>query len=164
MTRGLTLIEVLISLTLLAVVISATAAWTSIAGHATSTNLEPGRWRSAANNVVELIHDDLVTGDFEPLSSRTSAKRQPRVTVEDSKLSIRTRIASSDGVSLMRQYRLNAITHELLASTDSDSHQGRVLLRNVDEFTAEINDERMQLTVTINSARFGSLSRRYILP
>jgi prepilin-type N-terminal cleavage/methylation domain-containing protein len=166
MKRGMTLIEVLVSLTLLTAVTAASAAWTTIAGHATSTHLEPGRWRSAATSVLQLIHDDIGTGDFEPQSTRSPEKESPRVIVEGGTLSIRTRITYSppEGVAPTRHYGLDGISHALLTSTEIHSQEQRLLLTGVDEFSCAMDEARTQLTVTIGSSHFGSVDRSYPLP
>jgi prepilin-type N-terminal cleavage/methylation domain-containing protein len=163
MTRGMTLIEVLISLALLTAVVSAAAAWTTIVGHATSTTLEPSRWRSAARNALQLIHDDILTGDFEP-PKQPRENADPTVTTEDGTLSIRSRIASPDGVAKMRHYRLDAMTQTLTTTIETDLQEQRRLMTGVDEFSCAIDDEHTLLAVTIASTQFGSLSRSYTLP
>ncbi|MCH8151425.1 MAG: hypothetical protein IH830_03515 [Planctomycetes bacterium] len=99
MRRGLTMIELLLAVSLLTPITLAIAAWTQVAARASASAAEPMRWRAAAEAALQLIHDDLVTGDFSgDFSSGFSgaqiggrSDQKPRVEVVDGMLRIRTR-------------------------------------------------------------------------
>jgi prepilin-type N-terminal cleavage/methylation domain-containing protein len=165
MKRGMTLIEVLVSLTLLTAIISAAATWTTIAGNAAGVQSEPSRWHRAAQNVLDLIHDDLVTGDFESDTKQAREQRPPKVSVENDSLGISTRLLSAGRIALSRHYQLDIDMNVLTTKEQpSDSPRGRVLLTDVDEFACAIDETRTRLTVRITSNQHGSLSRSYALP
>ena len=62
MRRGLTMIELMLAVSLLAVLMLAVTSWIQVTARAGATTIEPARWRGAAEAVLQLIHDDLVTG------------------------------------------------------------------------------------------------------
>src|SRR5262245_54931208 len=78
MSRGMTLLEVLVSLVLLSALSLASLAWTRVARELGSS-VQPLSWMSAAENVLEQVGLDLTTGDFEPAED----EKDPRVSVTD---------------------------------------------------------------------------------
>jgi prepilin-type N-terminal cleavage/methylation domain-containing protein len=168
MRRGLTLIEVLVSLALLSAIIAASASWTTVAGHSVTTHIEPSRWQHAAENVLDLIHDDIAVGDFPllPPEAARSQKVPPKVTIVDGNLVIRTRSTSPTQREAVHRYRLDELTHELQRSTagPTNATDTRVLLGDVDSFTVQINEQQTRLTVSITSSRVDTVSRSFTLP
>ncbi len=161
MRRGLTMIELLLALSLLAVVMLAVASWTQVTAQASATAAGPVHWRAAAEAMLQLIHDDLATGDFGP------EVRQTPVAVIDGVLEIHTRAgASSDLVGpVTHRYRLDASAREMKLEqrTASGRRRTHLLLDRVDQWKCAIDDERETLTVTIASREGSSVTRSYVL-
>ena len=114
MRRGLTMVELLLAVSLLTPITLAIAAWTQVAARASASAAEPMRWRAAAEAALQLIHDDLVTGDFAEGPTDPSS-HESHVEVDDGSLRIRTRAVGSEviiGPSLHR-YILDALSGEL---------------------------------------------------
>ena len=166
MRRGLTMIEVLVALGLLSALMLTVTSWIQTTVRA-STLAEPMRWRVAAEAVLQLIHDDLMTGDF--LSEQQRRRnRQPRVMVENGSLRIRTRavqVGDETGPTIHR-YELDTITDELGRTNEPKRgrHMTRLLLDDVDSFNCRIDEERTILTVNITSGAGQSIRRSYLLP
>lgn len=154
--RGLTLIEMLLALTLLAAIAGVTAAWTKTATQLASSAVEPARLRSAAQAVLEIIHDDLKTGDFVTHDS------VERVTCKDGSLRIQTR---DRGSVTVHTYRLKPQTETLeLLKGDSSNSASIVLVGSATRFDCEIDAARTVLTVAITMKDGAILARRYALP
>ncbi len=161
MKRGLTMIELLLALSLLTMVMLAVASWTQVTAQASATAAGPARWQAAAGAVLQLVHDDLATGDFGTNSPGT------RVAVIDGVLQIRTRAgASSDLVGpVTHHYKFDPHAHEVQLEQRKASGQRRthLLLDGVDEWQCEIDDERGILTVAITSSKGLTVARSYVL-
>ncbi len=143
--RGFTMIEVLVALTLLSVMMLAVATWTGIAA---TTGVELTRdlqWRTAANNLLQLIADDCAIGDFD---TRGAGPRPAASTVEldDSTLRIVTRSAA-DGPT-ERVYVYDPFTKRLtLRSQSLDARRNamtRPLLDHVLTWRCEIEEPTTQ--------------------
>lgn len=157
--RGLTMVELLLALALLAGLMVAVASWTQIAGLSGSELARPMRWRVAAEAVLQLIHDDLVTGDF----ADEEAASSPRVRVADDALSIDSREASIGPV--VCQYVLDTYSGRLLRRLPGSGHRSdRVLIDEVTRFACEIDEEQTELHIEIASRDGDAVSRRYLLP
>ena len=157
MKRGLTMIELLMALGLLAVLMVAVASWTQIAARASARAAQPTRWLTAAEATLELIGIDLLIGDFEP------NPRRPRVVVGDHRLQIRTRRSSSDDShgSVTHRYVFNAADHELRVEKRAVD---RILLDRVDGWRCTIDDQEQVLTVTSTARHGNRVTRSYLLP
>ena len=68
--RGMTLVELLIAIALLASMMTAVLSWTRLSMVASGEVAGSFLWESAADAVLTVIHDDVVTGDF-PASGKT---------------------------------------------------------------------------------------------
>ena len=164
MRRGLTMIELLLALSLLAVLMVAVASWIQVTVRAGASMAEPARWRGAAQTVFQLIHDDLVTGDL------GTAARQKHVEIIDRVLVVHTRARVSDDFTgpIAHRYKLDAPSHRLqLEQRLANGRRAtRHLLNDVGEWQCSIDDDQNTLTVTVSSrARAGEpISRRYNLP
>lgn len=139
--RGFTMIEVLVALTLLSVMMLAVATWTGIAA---TTGVELTRdlqWRTAANNLLQLIADDCVIGDFDTRGAGPGSAAGT-VELDDSTLRIVTRSAA-DGPS-ERVYVYDPFTKRLtLRSQPLDARRSattRPLLDHVLTWRCEIEE------------------------
>ena len=166
MRRGLTMIEVLVALGLLSALMLTVTSWIQTTARA-STLAEPMRWRVAAEAVLQLIHDELMTGDFLTEQQR-HRNRHPRVMVENGSLRIHTReVQGGDETGpTIHRYELDARTHELGTSNEPKRgrHKTRLLLDDVGRFDCRIDEEGTILTVSITSGAGQSSQRSYLLP
>ena len=162
--RGLTMIEVLVALGLLSALMLTVTSWIQSTARA-STLAEPMRWRVAAEAILQLIHDDLITGDFE---SEQKRNQQLRVMVENGSLRIRTRTVQggSETGSTIHRYRFDTLTSELGTTNEPERgrHTTRLLLDDVNSFDCRIDEEPALLTVSVTSSAGQSIQRSYLLP
>lgn len=166
MRRGLAMIEVLVALGLLGALVFTLTSWIQTTARA-STLAEPVRWRVAAEAVLQLIHDDLMTGDFLTEQQRRKS-RHPRVLVENGSLRIRTRAVQGGDETgpTIHRYEFDAITDELGRTNEPKRgrHTTRLLLDDVRNWNCQIDEERTMLTVSITSGAGQSIQRSYLLP
>ncbi len=172
MRRALTMIEVLVALGLLSALVLTLTSWIQTTARA-GTLAEPVRWRVAAEAVLQLIHDDLKTGDFLTEQQRRR-NRQPRVMVENGSLRIDTRASSSGGGAIpgggggptVHHYALDAFTGELTRTNGPKLGRKttRLLLGKVDAWLCAQDEQRTMLTVIITSDAGQSIQRSYLLP
>ncbi len=164
--RGLTMIEVLVALGLLSAIMLTVISWIQTTARA-STLAEPMRWRVAAQAVLQLIHDDLMTGNFE-VEQRRRRSRQPRVMTEDDSLRIHTRAvqAGDETGPTIHRYELDAFSDELGRMNEPKHGRPttRLLLDDVGSFNCRIDEEHTMLIVSITSGSGQSLQRSYLLP
>ena len=177
MRRGLTMVELLLAVSLLTPITLAIAAWTQVAARASAVAAEPMRWRAAAEAALQLIHDDLVTGDFAggfsgPQSGGRSDQK-PRVEVVDGTLRIRTRATPGSwtapgGVTgpATHSYIFDAFSGELRLRqrTAHGEQRTRPLLDRVRQWQCEIDQEHNLLTIVITSIQGRNVARSYVLP
>ena len=170
MRRGLTMVELLVALSLLSAVMLAVASWTQVTARASADAAEPVRWRAAAENVLRLIHDDLVTGDFAGDSSAEGRGRtpSPRVEVFVGELRLRTRAAGAGAGAIgpvTRRYAFDALSDELRLhqATAQGISTTRLLLDRVEEWQCSIDEEEKLLTVGITSSDGTVVTRSYPL-
>jgi len=101
MSRGVTLIEMLLAVTLLSGVAVVTATWMSVVARSQTEFAPSVRWESAARATLDLIADDLASWDSAPRA------REPRIRASQESLVIRTRSGTDDSVTYrVRQGRL----------------------------------------------------------
>jgi len=113
MSRGVTLIEMLLAVTLLSGVALVTATWMSVVARSQTEFAPSVRWESAARATLDLITDDLASWDSE---SRT---REPRVRASGETLVIRTRSRTGDSVTYrVKQGRLTRGESVLIGGCD----------------------------------------------
>ena len=164
--HGLTMIEVLVALGLLSALVLTLTSWIQTTARAGAL-AEPMRWRVAAEAVLQLIHDDLMTGDFQSEQPRRRS-RQPRVMVENGSLRIDTRasVSGGGGGPTVHHYALNAFTGELTRTHGAKLGRKatRLLLDKVDTWLCAQDEERTMLTVIITSDAGQSVQRSYLLP
>ena len=166
MRRGLTMIEVLVALGLLSALVLTLTSWIQTTARAAAL-AEPVRWHVAAEAVLQLIHDDLMTGDF-LTEQQKRRRRQPRVMVENGSLRIDTRASSSGGGGgpTFHHYALDAFTGELTRTHGPKLGRKttRLLLDKVTTWLCAQDEERTMLTVSITSGAGRSIQRSYLLP
>ncbi len=158
--RAMTMIELLLALSLLSGFMAAVISWTQIAGNAGSRLTQSLIERNVAQTVLQLIHDDLVTGDFAKPDPRTEAR--PRVRVRQNTLTIETRSPSIGPIT--HEYRFGLIAQNLSRFERSES--GRIehpLLTGIAQFDCELYEETKELSVTLAIGNGPTLTRRYSL-
>ncbi len=168
MRRGLTMLELLLALSLLSAILLATASWTQVAARASADATYPVRWQAAAEAVFQLIHDDLVTGDF-PDTQRGRSIQNARVAVVNGALRIRTRAVGHTGDVTGRaihRYAFDALSRQLRLDqrTATGGRSSRPLLDRVQEWQCLVDEEQNLLTVTITSTEESVIARSYLLP
>lgn len=155
MSRGLTLIEMLLSLAIVSGMMIVAIGWMQSADTASASARKELTWRIAAAAAMQVIHDDLATGDFE-LTRRGNTQPKSRVIVENDVLSIITR---SGGKPMVHVYSLDASILQMRRSSEETS---RILLREVDDFICEHDEDEGVLIVTIRRSD-QALTRRFNL-
>jgi prepilin-type N-terminal cleavage/methylation domain-containing protein len=158
--RGLTLLEVILSLSLLSMLCMVAAGWSSLAAAVTARD-DPGP-DHAVRSVLARIHDDLVAGDWPAV--RASRRARPRVIVDPGRLSVATRAPGLGPIR--REYVFDPVTGELhRRDTDAAGREvARRLLDQVHEFACRLDVEDGTLTVSIRVDRSPPRTRRYRVP
>ncbi|MEQ8764770.1 MAG: prepilin-type N-terminal cleavage/methylation domain-containing protein [Planctomycetota bacterium] len=163
---GVTLLEMLIALSLLSSVMIASLAWMTSATRRVSRVSEPLAWTTAADRLLQLIADDLSTGDA-PLGGTAPSKV---LVPQGDLLHIRTRVRAGRRGPVQRVYSHRGQTKAVWVDEqvlpggirDLDVEPGRhLLLEAVDELDCELNKEETILTVILRSEAYGVRSRRY---
>jgi len=108
--RGMTLIEMLVSLSLLAVLVTVAVSWMTSTLSRQGKDLEQSRWDRAAYMVLDQIGRDL--SQVETIDE-TRRRGDPRVWIEDEMLSIRT---TDRGEPITQQYGFDPIEGVVLRS------------------------------------------------
>ena len=157
MRRGLTMIELLLSLSLLGAIAVATTSWLGTAAEMTVAAPET-RWRAAAEAAMQLVHNDLVVGD------RETDSRRPKVEVSSGMLSVRTRDARGEFAGqVVHEYQLDLLRRELVLRErgPAGKERRRVLLDRVRRWTCELDKELEALDVTIEREDGFTMNRRF---
>jgi prepilin-type N-terminal cleavage/methylation domain-containing protein len=158
--RGMTMVELLLALVLLAGLMVAAASWTQIAGTTGASVVHATRWRQAAETVLQLIHDDLATGDF---AKGSTSSGSPRAQLVSGALIVRTRGVVVGPVE--HEYRLDSFTGRMvLVERHGDGRKERLLLDQVLAFTCTIIEKQTGLQVVIICEDGTAVDRRYELP
>ena len=167
MKRGLTMIELLVSLGIFSGVMLGVVSWIQTTTR-TSSLVEPMRWLIAAEAVLQLIHDDLIIGDFPTDRERHRRNTPPQVRVSDNVLEIRTRSQAQgqSASSATHRYSIDRLagTLQRKAQYPRGMRDNRLLLDNVREWLCTINDEAQTLSVSIISENNQIITRSYRLP
>lgn len=169
--RGLTLIELLASLTLVALLTAALAAWTQTTARAAVGADHRLPWLSSAHATLNRIAEDLLVGDFElpkPQSAPSPPSGSTRIRSQDGRLVIKTR-NSAPGVapgSEIHEYFKSPESDRLLIQKTRESGEANThsLMTGLAEWTVALDEQRHVLTVSLKSTDGQSLSRRYIVP
>lgn len=159
MRRGLTMVEMLVSLSILSALLLVVAAWTRVATQAGGEAAGSARWALAAEAVMDLIQVDLASGDVEP-AGRRRGRADERVAVEDGALRIRTRstVTGDAEGSAVYSYALRSGTLRRARRADGAARE-RPLIDEVGDWTCEIDVQERLLSVAI-TAREGAVVRR----
>ena len=160
MRRGLTMIELLLSLSLLSLIALAVASWTHVAADAAAGVSQPRRWLTAAEAVLQLIHDDVA-------GSAGGQSREPPVRAADGALEIQTRSTAPGelvGAVTSRYSHEPASGRLVLRQRTPDGREStRLLLDRVEQWQVGIDKEKSTLNVRIASQE-RQASRSFALP
>ena len=160
MRRGLTLFELVVSLSLLSAVMVVCLSWVQFAARSSVQVADPLRWRLAAEQLLSRLEEDVLTGDFaRPGDTRSRA----RVFADDGSLIIRTRSRGALRGSTLHAYRLGDDRRLTLKVEPLDFRAQRpavrALLTDVAQFTFTIDDTSRWLQVQIVSMTGAKTSR-----
>jgi prepilin-type N-terminal cleavage/methylation domain-containing protein len=186
--RGLTLIELLCALALLGALAAVLASWTMTAARLSATHGPMLQWHSAAQRLLELLGDDLVCGDFEPIRTRQRSG-DPRIEVLDGpRLRLEARAAPAHGASFLgpsiHEYALDRASGTLTLTIrprhdPSALPVKRFLLADVADWECIVDEDEEDRTLTVTITRRGgsgtptphtgrgdpqTATRRYALP
>lgn len=163
--QGLTLVEVIASLTLLGALATACATILQIATRASDQAAHAAAWRRAAESLLDSIAADVTSGDLDPIGDR--ARGEPRITLEPSRrdpaLDIRTR--TPDAGSCRRRYAIAGdsivVTTRPLTGPAApyQSSNGVVALGHVHQFEARWVADPHRLLVSLRGAGSAAVTR-----
>ena len=160
MKRGLTLLELMLSISLLSLLMLAVVSWSTAAARSYSLLSERVVWRTTAGAALQVIADDLRAGDF------GSRLRSPKVAVRGSTLTIQTRDSAGSEAPgpLVRAYGHEARTGEVQVRERriGAPQQTRTLVGGVSEWKCAIIGP--VLVVTLTSVSGERATRRFNLP
>ncbi len=156
MTRGMTMVEILVSLALLALVMVGGAQWLNIAASTQTGAVHEAAWRVAAERTLELIHDSVRAGD-----SPTDELLE-RVHVVDNRLLVTTRSVAGTTGPEEHRYDVDLLTNRLVLTVKDvrNDESTRLLLDRVQEWQCAIDEEELILSVFISSSNGESVRRR----
>ena len=167
------MLEMLLAIALLSAIVAATAAWTQVAASLVSPTgpTADARWSLAASAVLDLIQQDLQSGDFQPLRDAGTSKPKLRAIITKDELAIDTRtggdVGGNVGGAARHQYRFDALKNQLtLVETpagDSSAQHDRPLLSGVKEWTCATDIKRRCFDVSIAGMDGCTVTRRYQL-
>lgn len=160
MKRGLTLFELVVSLSLLSAVMVVCLSWVQFAARSSTQVAEPLRWRLAAEQLLSRLEEDALTGDF---AEQGDTRGRARVFAKDGSLVIRTRSRGEPRGSTQHAYRLGD-DRQLTLQVDpldrrAQTLPARALLTDVARFTFAIDDTSRRLEIQIVSMAGAQTSR-----
>jgi len=162
--RGITLVELLVTLSLLTIMSVVSVSWMTTVLGAQTRLTSQADWHRASIAVLDLIGQDMLTVDRLDAGSRS---RTPRIVVEDNTLSIRTR--NDNGVGTQR-YIFDPNTHQIRRQRVGERAQSNptALLGDTQVFECVLafpSDERamplLSVSLVANDGR--EVHRTYIL-
>jgi len=161
MKRGMTLLEVLLALALLASLVIASTSWTTLAA-TIGTRLERTlNTEASAEALLRLIHDAIAGGD----STQDSESEAPRVRIDEASGALLID-ARADG--LATEIRLEFDASRSVVAMHSGWRNERaprdVILCAAKDATWVIDVELQELFVTLTLEDESVHSRRYVLP
>lgn len=170
--RGVTLVEVLVSLTLLASLATATAAWLTTAAGAARRIEQSLRIEAAMEATLDRIGEDVLIGDFlldPPGASRGSSGRTDRVTISGDDLSVATRGGVGDylGQPVRHIYRFERTADRLVrevVAQESAETTSRPLMAELVAFQAQYDPIDQTLHVTLRSTSGITRTRTWSVP
>ena len=157
MRRGMTLLETLVSVTLLASVVVAVGGWLELAARGVPRQAADVRWRDAVERALALIHDDLETGDF------LTEPRTTGVEVGNGRVEIDTR-ETGVGPATNRYEVEHGSGHLVRTSLGDGRAQRRVLVGDTNSLTVQFDEEHSRLELTVRSTAGDVVERAYLLP
>jgi len=155
--RGMTLIETLAALALLAMLTVVAANWLGLIGAVRASTVDQTRWRIAAEHALAAIADDVAGGDF-ALEQR---QPEPHVTYEAATLTITTREPQIGATRT--QWKLNG-TRLQRSQADRSEMEPRDVLTKVESWNVEIDKRQSAALVTIIAVDGRIVERRIRLP
>lgn len=152
MRRGMTMIEVLVALALLAGLSVAAAGWIELSARVSGSAGPRLAWERAARAVLQRISDDLATGD-EP--NLVSPQGDPsRIETAGGRLSIRTRLVQADRASPgLHDYRMESGNIWLTQNVADAASRRQLVLGDVAGFTCELDVRAKRLFVRIEQSQ-----------
>lgn len=164
MRRGLTLIEMLLSLALCAAIIAGMAGWMQL-------SLRPDdscariAWERAAEAIMLAISDDLATCDRAPQSSRALRNSaHDQIAASTGELRLRTRSPSTGNISSTEKRYVFDGSSQNLVSEHGGAGGRRRILTDVASFEASIDQSQRILTITLTSCDGQIVTRRFRTP
>lgn len=164
--RGLTLLELLLALALLCGLVVTSVAWTKSGLESSRELAERTRWRSAATAALDLIGEDLLTGDI----SERHLDREGLpvwITIDGHSLAIDARAAPFTAAERVR-YDLDDETRRL-SRTLLSQEPPRVVLGGVTGFSCSLHTQGLPhnspvaLTVGLRNHRGWFAARTYVV-
>ncbi|MEW6747315.1 MAG: prepilin-type N-terminal cleavage/methylation domain-containing protein [Planctomycetota bacterium] len=155
-TRGLTMIELLLALSLLSAILLATFSWTEITARALADGARKGRWERAAAALLQVIHDDLACGDFLDGEHEGSLMKE-RISVGEGALRVVTRRA---GLPIEREYSF--VKGDAAVTVEEPSSRPRTLLGDVASYVVTMDRAATVIEVSITSLSGFARHRRYV--
>lgn len=160
----MTLIELLLALALLGVLMGVGVSWITTSSGLAREQSDRLRWERSANALLQAIHDDLATGEFN--LARDNAPPTRRLQAQSGELAIRTR---ERGEEIRRIYRFDASTGELRTWTvaadtrvsPSTPSGAAIVLAGLRSFEAELDDLYTTLDVQIAGPENSGISRTF---
>jgi len=160
MKRGMTLLEVLLALTLLASLVVATTSWTTMAATLGSRLEATLEQESSAQAFLRLIHDDIAAGDL--VAKEESGKSRVRIDEADGSLVIEAR---TQGRAVERRFTFDENESVIsLREQQPGSPIRRSAVCAARDAVWMIDDELGALMVTLTLKDGTVVSRRYVLP
>lgn len=166
-----TIIELLVSLALLAGLSTVLVSWMMTVARFDATHRPRQQWEQSADEVLSAINHDLLVGDFGMVDRR--GRSVPRATLSNEQvLRIQTRQSALHGSKLIgavfHEYRLDNSRQLLFIQSssveDPNQVETRPLLSDVEALKLELNKEKEVLTVRIRSVLDQEVTRRFKWP
>lgn len=155
--RGITLVETLASVALMAMVTVASAEVLSTVAALSRASAKKMQWEAAACRTLDAIGCDLSACDLNPGASAS------RVVWRDGVLLVQTRVVSGAGMASARRWSLTDRGDLLVESVSSASASTspRVALTEVAEWLCLISTDESRLTVIIRGPAGLTVERRF---
>jgi prepilin-type N-terminal cleavage/methylation domain-containing protein len=156
MSRGMTLVELLLALTLMASTMAAVLSWTRTTAEAETAMTKDSRWRRSAHALMRSIHDDVRTGDLHPAPAEGEEQPEPRIIAIDGSVTINTRSPASRTGQAFKRYALSQGAVLLEISEQEGGERGRLLtsplvLGDVSELDCELVDGALRVRLASTS-------------
>jgi prepilin-type N-terminal cleavage/methylation domain-containing protein len=161
MRRGLTLLEVLLALALLASLVVGLSSWTTLAARFAAGTEHALQQESAAEALLRLVHDELMVGDF--VGERDDERPRAAVDASDGALVVRSR---AGGGEVQRRFAFNETTSSITLHTEppQQGEREQVVLTDVADASWSIDQEARTLTVALTMSGGDVYKRRVALP